>query len=171
MQSNLSNWKRWLTTGSVCCVLSCVFFSVRTAVTTQHQECDRFRQQCGLLNSGLQTEYTFPNSFVKRAVKTPRAVVEDLSFHVSFKEFQSRMGTRVVTLKAYIQVNGEYFIINFYEYTLNNFYVAASWLRINMRALQTCLVWNSPHLGWQWWLSTKSNLVYWKKKEKMSNSG
>lgn len=49
---------------------------------------------------------------------------------------------------------------------MNNFYVAASWLRINMWALQTCQVWNSPHLGWQGWLSTKLNLVYWKKKEK-----
>ena len=49
---------------------------------------------------------------------------------------------------------------------MNNFYVAASWLRINMWALQTCQGWNSPHLGWQWWLSTKLNLVYWKKKEK-----
>lgn len=52
------------------------------------------------------------------AVKTPRAVVEDLSFCVSFKEFQSRMGRRIATRKAYIQVNGEYFIIHFYEYTL-----------------------------------------------------
>lgn len=49
---------------------------------------------------------------------------------------------------------------------MNNFYVAASWLRINMWALQTCQVWNSPHLGGQGWLSTKLNLVYWKKKEK-----
>ena len=39
-------------------------------------------------------------------------------FRVSFKEFQSWMGRRVATLKAYIQVHGEYFIIDFYQYTL-----------------------------------------------------
>lgn len=165
MQSNLISWKRWHTAGSACYVLSCVFFfcpnccdnlTLFIAVNVVYQTVDCKRNThlqthlwnvCGQ-NTASCCRGPFIPCFIQRIpVMNGKEGSDTESVHSGkWWVFHHPL------LRIYIE--------------MNNFYVAASWLRINMWALQTCEVWNSRHLGWQWWLSTKSNLVCLKKKEK-----